>query len=56
MWIPIVALLRLGGVALLPPEEAAWFPADELREFHGITEHEVGERRRGAMLLRAVSL
>ncbi|XP_022667481.1 sodium-dependent neutral amino acid transporter B(0)AT3-like [Varroa destructor] len=41
VWIPLVAILRAGGVTLLPPEEPAWFPADELREFYGITEHEV---------------
>ncbi|XP_064466994.1 sodium-dependent neutral amino acid transporter B(0)AT3-like [Ornithodoros turicata] len=41
IWIPLVALLRLCGINLLNEEEPSWFPADELRDFHGITEHKV---------------
>lgn len=41
IWIPLVALLRVCGIHLLNDEEPSWFPADELREFHGIIPHKV---------------
>ncbi|XP_053205202.1 sodium-dependent neutral amino acid transporter B(0)AT3-like [Panonychus citri] len=39
VWIPLVALLKVIGRPLLPEEDASWFPADELRIYHGIKPH-----------------
>ena len=36
IWIPLVALLKVIGRPLLPEEDASWFPAEELRIYHGI--------------------
>lgn len=41
IWIPLVALLRMCGIHLLSEEEPSWFPADELRDFHGLMPHKV---------------
>jgi len=32
---------RYFGVPIIDDNEKAWFPGDELKEFHGIVEHEV---------------
>ena len=34
-------LYRALGIAVVEEKEKAWFPADELREFYGIVNHEV---------------
>lgn len=41
IWIPLVAILRVMGIHLLTEEEPSWFPADELRDFHGLMPHKV---------------
>ncbi|CAL1291877.1 unnamed protein product [Larinioides sclopetarius] len=41
IWIPLVAFLEACGIHLLPPEEPSWFPAEELREYHGLLPHKV---------------
>ncbi|RWS25707.1 sodium-dependent neutral amino acid transporter B(0)AT3-like protein, partial [Leptotrombidium deliense] len=41
LWVPIVAILRFFGVRLLHKEEPSWFPADELREYRGISVRKV---------------
>ena len=41
IWIPLVAFLKSIGKPLLNEEEASWFPADELRDYHGITPHKL---------------
>jgi len=41
LWIPVVALLRLCGIHILNDEEPSWFPAEELREYHGIVPRKV---------------
>ncbi|GFR04768.1 sodium-dependent neutral amino acid transporter B(0)AT2 [Trichonephila clavata] len=41
LWIPLVAFLEALGIHLLPPEEPSWFPAEELRDFHGLMPHKV---------------
>lgn len=41
IWIPLVAILKLFGIHLLSEEEPSWFPADELRDFHGLMPHKV---------------
>ncbi|GAB6032495.1 hypothetical protein CHUAL_011391 [Chamberlinius hualienensis] len=38
-WIPMVPLLRLIGYHVISDDNPAWFPADELREYHNITPH-----------------
>lgn len=40
IWIPFIAITRLMGIQIMHKEEAAWFPANELRDFHGIVAHE----------------
>ncbi|CAG7687319.1 unnamed protein product [Allacma fusca] len=40
LWIPIVAIARAFGHTLFQKEEPAWFPSDDLRDFHGIVAHE----------------
>ncbi|KAK9503037.1 hypothetical protein O3M35_011690 [Rhynocoris fuscipes] len=41
MWIPLVAICRALGIIIIDDNEKAWFPSDDLKEFHGIVEHEV---------------
>ncbi|XP_023228941.1 sodium-dependent neutral amino acid transporter B(0)AT3-like [Centruroides sculpturatus] len=41
IWIPLVALLQVFGIRLLPDEEPAWFPAEDLRDFYGVIPHKV---------------
>ena len=41
LWIPIVALLRCCGITLLSPEKPGWFPAEELRNYYGIEDHQL---------------
>lgn len=41
LWIPGVAIARLFGVVIIDDNEKAWFPANDLKEFHGIMPHEV---------------
>ncbi|XP_037973309.2 sodium-dependent neutral amino acid transporter B(0)AT3 [Plutella xylostella] len=36
LWIPGVAIARYFGIPIVEDEERAWFPADDLRDFHGI--------------------
>ncbi|XP_045464820.1 sodium-dependent neutral amino acid transporter B(0)AT3 [Harmonia axyridis] len=40
LWIPGVAIARLFGIVVVDDSEKAWFPADELKDFHGIMPHE----------------
>lgn len=39
-WIPFIAITRLMGIQIMHKEDPAWFPANELRDFHGIVAHE----------------
>ncbi|ODN04311.1 Sodium-dependent neutral amino acid transporter B(0)AT3 [Orchesella cincta] len=39
-WIPIIGISRALGIVIMHKEEPAWFPANELRDFHGIVAHE----------------
>ncbi|KAK9309304.1 hypothetical protein QLX08_001041 [Tetragonisca angustula] len=41
LWIPTVAICRLFGILIIDDNEKAWFPAADLKEFHGIMPHEV---------------
>lgn len=41
LWIPIVAICRAFGIVIIDDNEKAWFPAQDLKEFHGIVDHEV---------------
>ncbi|XP_018336762.1 sodium-dependent neutral amino acid transporter B(0)AT3 [Agrilus planipennis] len=41
MWIPLTAMLRLFGIVIIDDNEKAWFPTEDLREFHGIVPHEI---------------
>ncbi|XP_046736581.1 sodium-dependent neutral amino acid transporter B(0)AT3 [Diprion similis] len=41
LWIPGVALCRYFGILIVDDNEKAWFPAADLKEFHGIVPHEV---------------
>ncbi|CAH1119399.1 unnamed protein product [Phaedon cochleariae] len=41
LWIPGAAIGRLFGYILIDDNETAWFPANDLKEFHGIMPHEV---------------
>nr|XP_012137826.1 PREDICTED: sodium- and chloride-dependent transporter XTRP3 isoform X3 [Megachile rotundata] len=41
LWIPTVAICRLFGILIIEDNEKAWFPAADLKEFHGIVPHEV---------------
>ncbi|XP_022911311.1 sodium-dependent neutral amino acid transporter B(0)AT3 [Onthophagus taurus] len=41
IWIPLVAICRFFGIIIIEDEEKAWFPANDLKEFHGIMPHEV---------------
>lgn len=43
MWIPLVAFLRSIGRPFLSEEEPSWFPADDLRDYHGITPHKLSK-------------
>ncbi|KAJ8943506.1 hypothetical protein NQ318_016286 [Aromia moschata] len=41
LWIPGTAIARLFGIVVIDDNEKAWFPANDLKEFHGIMPHEV---------------
>ncbi|KAI4501707.1 hypothetical protein M0802_003042 [Mischocyttarus mexicanus] len=41
LWIPVVAICRYFGILIIDDNEKAWFPAADLKEFHGIVPHEV---------------
>ncbi|KAK0082782.1 hypothetical protein PV325_009842 [Microctonus aethiopoides] len=41
LWIPAVAIFRYFGILIIDDNEKAWFPAEDLKEFHGIVPHEV---------------
>ncbi|XP_069181360.1 sodium-dependent neutral amino acid transporter B(0)AT3 isoform X2 [Procambarus clarkii] len=41
LWIPGIALTRLCGIHIIQDDEPAWFPAEELREFHTVVPHKV---------------
>ncbi|XP_056641259.1 sodium-dependent neutral amino acid transporter B(0)AT3 [Diorhabda sublineata] len=41
LWIPGVAIARLLGIVVIDDNEKAWFPANDLKDFHGIMPHEV---------------
>ncbi|XP_016844202.1 sodium-dependent neutral amino acid transporter B(0)AT3 isoform X1 [Nasonia vitripennis] len=41
LWIPIVAICRYFNILIIDDNEKAWFPAADLKEFHGIMPHEV---------------
>ncbi|CAL4063494.1 unnamed protein product, partial [Meganyctiphanes norvegica] len=41
LWIPGIALTRLCGIHVIHDEEPAWFPVEELKEFHTILPHKV---------------
>ncbi|XP_054288933.1 sodium- and chloride-dependent transporter XTRP3-like [Macrosteles quadrilineatus] len=41
LWIPGVAICRAFGIVIIDDNEKAWFPAQDLKEFHGIVEHRV---------------
>ncbi|KAJ2943555.1 hypothetical protein O0L34_g16663 [Tuta absoluta] len=36
LWIPAVAIARYFGYPIIEDEERAWFPAEDLRDFHNI--------------------
>ncbi|KAB0793138.1 hypothetical protein PPYR_12758 [Photinus pyralis] len=41
LWIPATAICRLFGIIIIDDNNKAWFPAADLKEFHGIMPHEV---------------
>ncbi|XP_034251306.1 sodium-dependent neutral amino acid transporter B(0)AT3 [Thrips palmi] len=41
LWIPVVCVARMFDLHIIEDSEKAWFPAADLREFHGILPHEV---------------
>ncbi|KAK7862615.1 hypothetical protein R5R35_005651 [Gryllus longicercus] len=41
LWIPVVAIARAFGYVIVDDNDQAWFPADDLRDFHGIVPHSV---------------
>ncbi|XP_047497772.1 sodium- and chloride-dependent transporter XTRP3-like [Penaeus chinensis] len=52
LWIPGIALTRLCGLHVIQDEEPAWFPAEELREFHTIVPHKVTNIERKLFCMR----
>ncbi|CAG9865492.1 unnamed protein product [Phyllotreta striolata] len=53
LWIPGSAIARLFGYVVIDDNEKAWFPADELKDFHGIMPHEVTAAERMLFCIRA---
>ncbi|KAJ9595050.1 hypothetical protein L9F63_013647, partial [Diploptera punctata] len=41
LWIPVVAICRACGILIIEDNDKAWFPTEDLREFHGIVPHQV---------------
>ncbi|XP_049860712.1 sodium-dependent neutral amino acid transporter B(0)AT3 [Schistocerca gregaria] len=41
LWIPAVAICRAFGILIIEDNDKAWFPSEDLREYHGIVPHEV---------------
>ncbi|CAH1367199.1 unnamed protein product [Tenebrio molitor] len=52
-WIPGAAIARLFGVVIIDDNEKAWFPADDLKDFHGIMPHEVSKAETLLFCIRA---
>ncbi|XP_014225747.1 sodium-dependent neutral amino acid transporter B(0)AT3 isoform X1 [Trichogramma pretiosum] len=40
LWIPVVGICRMFNILIVEDNEKAWFPAADLKEFHGIVPHE----------------
>ncbi|XP_018575346.1 sodium-dependent neutral amino acid transporter B(0)AT3 [Anoplophora glabripennis] len=53
LWIPGAAIARLFGIVLIDDNEKAWFPANDLKEFHGIMPHEVSTAETWLFCIRA---
>ncbi|CAG5088075.1 Similar to Slc6a18: Sodium-dependent neutral amino acid transporter B(0)AT3 (Mus musculus) [Cotesia congregata] len=53
LWIPAVAIFRLLGIPIIDDNEKAWFPAEDLKEFHGIVPHEVTAAEKLLFCIRA---
>ncbi|KAI4469846.1 sodium/chloride dependent transporter [Holotrichia oblita] len=53
MWIPLVAICRYLGIVVIDDDEKAWFPANDLKEFHGIMPHEVTTAERLLFCIRS---
>ncbi|XP_060520477.1 sodium-dependent neutral amino acid transporter B(0)AT3 [Cylas formicarius] len=53
LWIPGAAIARLSGIALIDDNEKAWFPASDLKDFHGIMPHEVSKAETLLFCIRA---
>nr|XP_053642981.1 sodium-dependent neutral amino acid transporter B(0)AT3-like [Cherax quadricarinatus] len=41
LWIPGIALTRLCGIHVIQDDEPAWFPVEELKEYHTVVPHKV---------------
>lgn len=41
MWIPLVAICRAFGTVIVDDNEKAWFPANALKEYHGVVARDV---------------
>ncbi|PNF18602.1 Sodium-dependent neutral amino acid transporter B(0)AT3 [Cryptotermes secundus] len=41
LWIPVVGICRAFGILIIEDNDKAWFPSEDLREFHGIVPHQV---------------
>lgn len=52
LWIPGVAICRLMGITIVEDSEPAYFPANELRDVHGIVPHEATEFEQMAFCFR----
>nr|XP_023021528.1 sodium-dependent neutral amino acid transporter B(0)AT3 [Leptinotarsa decemlineata] len=53
LWIPGAAIARLFGYVVIDDNEKAWFPANDLRDFHGIMPHEVTTAEKILFCMRA---
>ncbi|GFG32903.1 hypothetical protein Cfor_01398 [Coptotermes formosanus] len=52
LWIPVVGICRAFGVLIIEDNDKAWFPTEDLREFHGIVPHEVTTAERTLFCIR----
>ncbi|KAK7082006.1 hypothetical protein SK128_016315 [Halocaridina rubra] len=52
LWIPGIALTRLCNIRVIQDDEPAWFPVEELKEYHTVVPHKITSIERKLFCMR----
>ncbi|XP_064119568.1 sodium-dependent neutral amino acid transporter B(0)AT3-like isoform X2 [Macrobrachium nipponense] len=52
LWIPGIALTRLCNIRVIQDDEPAWFPVEELKEYHTVVPHKITSIERKMFCMR----